>query len=98
MRFPTSRQTTAKFFFALGHPRRLLIIEELSRAPEGMTFEAIGVATRLADASLSHHIRFLNEAGLLSRKIKDRYSIYRLNTARISQMTGLLPPTFAQAA
>lgn len=86
MRYPTSRQKTAKFFFALGHPRRLKIIEILEQHPNGLTYEAIGKIACLPDASLSHHLRILGEAGLHHRKIKDRFSIYTLNRTRLNHM------------
>ncbi len=81
-----SRQNAAKFFFALGHQRRLRIIDVLTDHPNGLSFEKLESEALILGASLSHHLRFLKDAGIIQRKIKDRYSIYRLNTAYLEMM------------
>lgn len=83
---PKSRQTAAKFFFALGHQRRIRIIDVLTDHPNGLSFEALEGEALILGASLSHHLRFLKDAGIVQRKIKDRYSIYRLDTAYLEMM------------
>lgn len=74
-----SHQKSAKIFFALGHPRRLRIIDVLQAHPEGLTFEALEGATFILGASLSHHLRFLKDARIINRQVRDRFSIYRLD-------------------
>ena len=76
----TPRQATAKFFFALAHQRRLKIIETLQGHPKGITYDALGQATGIPEGSLTHHLRILGEADVIGRKIKDRFTYYRLNT------------------
>jgi DNA-binding transcriptional ArsR family regulator len=73
-----SYQKAAKFYFALGHQRRLRIIAALHKNQDGLTFEQLEVLTRIPHSSLSHHLRILTDAHLIGRRIKDRFSIYRL--------------------
>lgn len=81
-----SHQKSAQFFFALGHPRRLRIIDVLAEHSAGLTFEALEVETFILGASLSHHIRFLKEAKIINRQVRDRFSIYTLDEGYLSRM------------
>jgi len=83
---PLTNAQKAKFFFALGHVRRLRIIDTLQNRPKGLTFEELELLARVPGASLSHHLRFLKEAGIVSRTVKARYSIYALHTEFVAWM------------
>lgn len=74
----TSRQNRAKIYFALGHQRRLKILEVLEEFPNGLTYEDLGVLTKIPEGSLTHHLRILKDANFISRKVRDRYSYYHL--------------------
>jgi len=86
MKTPTSHQKAAEFHFALGHPRRLRIINVLNDTPKGLTFEMLEDETLIFGASLSHHLRFLKDAGIVHRQIRDRFSIYTLDTTYMDRM------------
>ncbi len=75
----TKNQKIAQFFFALGHTRRLRIVSALASHGGGITFEALEAATNVRQSSLTHHLRILKEAGLVTRKVKGRYSYYRFD-------------------
>lgn len=92
-----TRQKTAQLYFALGHQRRLRIIETLQSRPKGLTFEELEFLTGIPHSSLSHHIRFLKDAGLLLRQVKDRYTLYRLDQDLLGRFTGSLPMPARQA-
>ncbi len=81
MRIPTPRQKTAKLFFALGHQRRLKILDHLQQSSAPLTYEQIWTATRMSQGALTHHLRILSDVGLINRTIKNRYSFYRPNRA-----------------
>lgn len=98
MLYKTARQKTAAFYFALAHPRRLKIIDVLAQNTKPMTYEALSKAAEIPDASLSHHLRVLGDAGLLRKKIKDHYSHYSLNSRKLEQMTNLPPSLNFQTA
>ncbi len=81
-----SHQKSAQFFFALGHPRRLRIIDMLQEHPKGLTFESLEGRTSILGASLSHHLRFLKDAKIINRQVRDRFSIYRLDEDHLKWM------------
>ncbi len=88
----TRRQHKAQFFFALGHPRRIKLVEILTEHPSGITYEALKIASGIPEASLSHHLRFLRDANLTLRTIQGRHSFYRLNSEVLKKMC--TPPAF----
>lgn len=88
MEFQTKSQKLAAFFAALGHTRRLRIINLLAETPAGMTFEAIEDGTGISGSSLFHHLRPLRDAGLINRKIKGRYTYYSLDPAPLRHYLG----------
>lgn len=92
MEFQTKPQKMAHFFAALGHTRRLKIINLLAETPRGLTFEAIEEQTGIAGSSLFHHLRPLREAGLLNRKIKGRFTYYSLDPNPLRQYLGMAAP------
>lgn len=94
----TPRQKRAQFFFALGHQRRLRIIEVLSQHPTGLTYEGLGLVAGIPEASLSHHLKFLRDADIALRTIKGRYSVYRLNIMRLQNMSVALAKLPSKAA
>lgn len=94
----TPRQKTARSFFALGHPRRLKIVEILADYPRGTTYEALGTATGIPPASLTHHLRFLKDAHLVHRKISGPYSIYTLDQTQLNQALQSPVPKLKRAA
>lgn len=88
----TKSQKLAQFFSALGHTRRLRIVNVLASSPGGMTFEAIENMTGIRGASLFHHLRPLRDAGLIDRKIKGRFAIYALDPAPLQRHLGASAP------
>jgi len=89
MRVPTKRQTTAKLFFAMGHQRRLRILDLLTASRDPLTYEQIEIATCMSQGSLSHHLRLLSEVGLIERTIKSKYSYYSPNRALLREFPQL---------
>ena len=77
---------SAQFYFALGHPRRLRIIDILKTQPNGLSFEDLEQETTIRGASLSHHLRFLKDAKIIHRQIRDRFSIYKLDADYLEWM------------
>mgnify|MGYP002641906977 CR=1 FL=1 len=68
----------AQLFFALGHRRRLLILELLRDRPEtGRTLGMLENASGLARGTLIHHLRQMEKAGLVRRQQKGASTEYR---------------------
>ena len=67
---PTKAQeNNAAFFMALSHRRRQMLCEILLRhAPNGLPFGALQVESGLKVSTLTHHLRFMYQGGILKRK------------------------------
>lgn len=62
-------QTAVTCFSNLGHKRRLEIIKLLVKAaPTGLSMSEIASNTRTPNSTLTHHIKLLEEAGLIERQ------------------------------
>jgi len=69
----TTIADAAHAFAALGSERRLSVLRALVRAgPEGLSIGELGEATGITGATLTHHVRFLAQAGLLVQEKKGR--------------------------
>lgn len=69
-------EARARFFKALGHPVRLLILNLLEAKPRHG--EELAAILRLNPATISHHLSQLSEAGLLKQEKDQYYQVYSL--------------------
>jgi len=68
-----SIEQVSQAFAALGSEQRLAVLRQLVRAgPQGMSIGELGRATGITGATLTHHLRFLSQAGLLTQTRKGR--------------------------
>ncbi|PWE29458.1 transcriptional regulator [Maritimibacter sp. 55A14] len=68
-----SLEDAAQAFAALGSESRLSVLRSLVRAgPEGLSIGALGKATGISGATLTHHLRFLTQAGLVRQARQGR--------------------------
>jgi ArsR family transcriptional regulator len=82
---------TATLCFALGHERRLRILQTLSSDPSsGRTLGRLEVSTRLARASLLHHLRQLERAGLVRRRKRGAETEYSSDLSPVRWLNGQL--------
>jgi hypothetical protein len=79
-------ERSAAFFKALAHPSRLLILG-LCRLKPRHTEELAGLL-QLANATVSHHLSLLEEAGLLGRTRDGYYQNYRLKPGVLERPVG----------
>ncbi|MCB1329703.1 MAG: helix-turn-helix transcriptional regulator [Maritimibacter sp.] len=64
-------QSIARSFNALAHPRRVRLLRLLVEAPEqGTSVTALQIATGYEKAALHHHLKVMEQAGLLARRRK----------------------------
>lgn len=71
------------FFKALAHVQRLRIVGLLAGRPA--VVEEIAAALGLSAATVSHHLRILRQAGLLSVKADQQYRLYGLEERRLRE-------------
>ncbi len=88
---PLDPEEAAGGFAALGSESRLDVVRLLVRAgPEGMTVGALKDATGAAASTLSHHLRFLSQTGLMVQEKQGRQIICRADFDRINALAAYL--------
>lgn len=88
---PLDPEEAAEAFAALGSEPRLAVIQQLVRAgPDGMTVGALKDATGAAASTLSHHLRFLTQTGLVEQEKRGRRIICRADFERIQSLAAYL--------
>lgn len=67
------QERKAAFFCGLGHRRRQMLYDVLLQiGAKGLTFGALQQRTGLTASTLSHHLRFMDQGGILRRQQKGR--------------------------
>ncbi len=74
----TDRTTAATLFKALGDPHRLTMIATLARADDEVCVCDFTGALPLEQPTVSHHLRILREAGLVTCARRGTWVYYRL--------------------
>jgi ArsR family transcriptional regulator, arsenate/arsenite/antimonite-responsive transcriptional repressor len=81
---------TAAIFKALGDPARVKIVNLLARADEAVCACEFNPALGLTQATVSHHLKKLTEAGLLEREQRGKWAYFSLNPEAVSRLEGLV--------
>ncbi len=64
---------TASTFAALGSEQRLCVLRALVRAgPEGLSIGELGQRTGVTGSTLTHHMKILSQAGLVTQEKRGR--------------------------
>ena len=69
---------------ALGHPVRLQILHLLAQADDALCVGDIEACFDLKQPTISHHLRWLKEAGLLTAEVRGTYTYYRLQSEALN--------------
>ncbi|MFO0965070.1 MAG: metalloregulator ArsR/SmtB family transcription factor [Gemmataceae bacterium] len=75
---PADSDGCARYLKVVADPDRLAIIERLQRGPEHVS--AIAKALKKNIANVSHHLKILREAGLVSTSKQGKYITYSLTS------------------
>jgi biotin operon repressor len=73
------------FFKALSDPNRLRIVALLAR--EALSVEQLAEMLAVSSSTVSHHLALLSRAGLVTARAESYYSIYRLETGSLAEMS-----------
>jgi ArsR family transcriptional regulator len=89
----TGAADTARALAALGDPVRLRIVSLLAASPEGT---ACGCELEdplgLSQPTVSHHLRILREAGLITGRREGRWVHYQVVPGRLEELREALTP------
>jgi ArsR family transcriptional regulator len=83
-------EATAQLFKALGDPARVKIVNLLALSDEPVCACEIVPALDLAQATVSHHLKKLTEAGLLDREQRGKWAYFSLNRKAAAQLVTLV--------
>jgi ArsR family transcriptional regulator len=83
-------EATARLFKALSDPARVKIVNLLARTESSVCGCELVPELGLAQATVSHHLKTLAEAGLLEREQRGKWAYFSLNPEASSRLERLV--------
>jgi ArsR family transcriptional regulator len=83
-------EATARLFKALSDPARVTIVNLLATSGEAVCACEFMPALGLAQATVSHHLKKLTDAGLLEREQRGKWAYFSLNPEASARLAGLV--------
>jgi ArsR family transcriptional regulator len=94
---PTDRSDDAALFKALADPHRLAILATLAKASDPVCVCDFTTGLPLNQPTVSHHLRLLREAGLVTAERRGTWMYYRLASDAFARVTSALRATLRPA-
>ena len=86
-----SAESLARLLKAVADPARLQLLSLIKASPGGESCVCdLTVPLALSQPTVSHHLRVLTEAGLLSRESRGSWAWYSVNASRLRELSALL--------
>ena len=82
-------EATALLFRALGDPARVKIVNLLATSDEPVCVCELIEPLGLAQATVSHHLKKLTDAGLLDREERGKWAYFSINSEAMAQLASL---------
>jgi len=83
-----THEENAAFFQALSHRRRQMLCDILMEyGAKGLSFGRLQHQSGLSAATLSHHLRFMDQGGILQRKQKGRETWVSLDFSHLRNIS-----------
>jgi ArsR family transcriptional regulator len=83
-------EATARLFKALGDPARVKIVNLLAHSDGHVCCCELVPELGLTQATVSHHLKKLTDAGLLEREQRGKWAYFSLNPEASSRLAGLV--------
>jgi len=83
-------EATAQVFKALADPARVKILSVLAAGEEAVCACEFVPALGLSQATVSHHLKKLTDAGLLEREQRGKWAYFSLNSEALAQLESLV--------
>ena len=93
---PADRSGDAALFKALADPHRLTILATLAQASEHVCVCDFTAALPLNQPTVSHHLRLLREAGLVTTQRRGTWMYYRLAEDALARLQAALRATLSE--
>ena len=94
----TDRSGDAALFKALADPHRLTILATLAQASEHVCVCDFTAGLPLNQPTVSHHLRLLREAGLVTTQRRGTWMYYRLAEGALDRVQSALRATLSEKA
>jgi ArsR family transcriptional regulator len=89
----------ARVFKALGDPTRVRLVSLIAASPDGEACICdLTAPVGLAQPTVSHHVRLLADAGLITRTQRGKWAYYRIAPEALTAAARALAPSEAPAA
>ena len=88
---PQCAETAADILKAVAHPVRLRLISMLSQVDERCACDFVD-SVGVSQPTVSHHLKVLADAGILSRRKEGRWVYYRLERRELAALSRSLEP------
>ena len=85
-------EATATLFKALGDPARVRLVNLLAAAGEPVCLCELIEPVGLAQATVSHHLKKLTDAGLLHREEQGKWAYFSINDEAMALVASLVDP------
>ncbi|HEY1728129.1 MAG TPA: metalloregulator ArsR/SmtB family transcription factor [Candidatus Baltobacteraceae bacterium] len=95
---PADRSGEAALFKALADPHRLTILATLAQASEHVCVCDFTAGLPLNQPTVSHHLRLLREAGLVTTQRRGTWMYYRLTDGALDRVQSALRATLSEKA
>jgi ArsR family transcriptional regulator, arsenate/arsenite/antimonite-responsive transcriptional repressor len=83
-------EATARVFKALGDPARVKIVSVLAASGGPVCACEFVPALGLSQATVSHHLKKLTDAGLLEREQRGKWAYFSLDADALARLEGLV--------
>jgi ArsR family transcriptional regulator len=80
---------TAELFKAIGDPARVKIVNLIATASEPVCACEFNESLGLAQPTVSHHLKKLTDAGLLTREQRGRWAYFSLNRGAVEKLAAV---------
>jgi ArsR family transcriptional regulator, arsenate/arsenite/antimonite-responsive transcriptional repressor len=87
---PEEAGATASLFKALSDPTRVRIVNLLAGSPEPVCLCDINSGFELSQPTLSHHLKKLVAAGLLTREQRGTWAFYSINEEALRRLSDVV--------
>ena len=84
--------TAATLFKALSDPGRVRIVNMLANGPDSLCVCDLTGELGLSQATVSHHLKKLTDAGLLDREQRGIWGVYTLNRKALARVAKVFGP------
>lgn len=88
---PAHAERVAQVFKALGDPTRVTLLSLIATSPDGEACICdLTGPVRLSQPTVSHHMKQLSDAGLVTREQRGKWAHFRVVSAAIDDLTSAL--------